>query len=153
MTAQSQTRRDPIDRPAPVPFIQTTLTSAQTGGLIVIGAVLWLIAALFIRVTGAGLFVAGNPWLIALFIASLPVGWLLAVLPCRLMGLARPHYVQAATLMAAPALLLDGLAITWLPALYGVGVPGLELGAAWLLWGVGASFAFANLIAAELLPA
>jgi Family of unknown function (DUF5367) len=152
MTAQGQTR-DRIDHAATTRRTGAGLTTAQLIGLLVMGDVLWFVAAMFIRFAGQGLFTAGNPWLIALFVGSLPVAWALVAIPCRMLRVARPHYVKAATLMAAPALLLDGVAITWFPTLYGVGVPGLELAAAWLLWGVGASFVFANLIEAERMPA
>jgi hypothetical protein len=35
-------------------------------------------------------------------------------------------------------MLCDGIALTWAPSVYGGVSPRLALGAAWLLWGVGA---------------
>jgi hypothetical protein len=46
-------------------------------------------------------------------------------------------------LVALPAALLDGIALTWLPGLYAGNATDQRAAGAWLLWFLGASFAAA----------
>ncbi len=104
---------------------------------VALGAVLWLVAALFIRVVGQPLFSLANRWLYALFAACFPVGWLLIVTCLALGRVSRSAALVPVTLMCVTSLLLDGIAISRFPSLYGTSPEHVMLGAAWLLWGVG----------------
>lgn len=70
-----------------------------------------------------------------LFVLSIPTAWLCIVSVRRLAGLAPAQVLTGTALITAVVALLDGVAMTWWPALYGG--PAL-LAAAWLLWFVGA---------------
>ena len=108
-----------------------------------LGAIFWLAAALFIRFAGDRLFHLGNPWLSVLFAASVPVGWLFIVVCLRVGGLGQREALAPVAIMCATGLLLDGVAISSFPSLYGASSEQVMLGAAWLLWGVGALLALA----------
>jgi hypothetical protein len=110
---------------------------------VILGAVFWLEALLFIRFGGEGLFVNSNPWLLLLFICSIPVAWILVKISAVVGKVDGDDLLSAVTIMSLTALLLDGIALTWCQDWYGLAQSGLLLAAAWLLWGVGVSLAFA----------
>jgi hypothetical protein len=109
----------------------------------ILGAVFWLEALLFIRFGGESLFVNGNPRLLLLFVASLPIAWILVKIGAVVGKVDGDDLLNAVTIMSLTALLLDGIALTWCQSWYGLAQSGLLLAAAWLLWGVGVSLAFA----------
>jgi hypothetical protein len=110
---------------------------------VILGAVFWLEALLFIRFGGEGLFVNSNPWLLLLFICSIPVAWILVKIGAVVGKVDGEDLLSAVTIMSLTALLLDGIALTWCQGWYGLAPSGLLLAAAWLLWGVGVSLALA----------
>jgi hypothetical protein len=98
------------------------------------GLIGWFIAAMFIRVAiPLGWF--APPLTAVMFIAAVPASWLLVELVRRLAGGA--DLLARVTIMCVVALLLDGLALVWLPGLYGASGAELLAPAAWLLFGVG----------------
>jgi hypothetical protein len=107
--------------------------------LVILGVVYWLEALLFIRFGGEGLFVNCNPWLLLLFVASLPIAWVLVKVSAVVGKIDREDLLSAVAIMALTAMLLDGVALTWFQGWYGLAPAGLLLAAAWLLWGVGVS--------------
>jgi hypothetical protein len=106
---------------------------------VILGTVFWLEALLFIRFGGESLFVNGNPWLLLLFIASIPVAGVLVKVSAVVGKVDREDLFSAVAIMALTATLLDGVALTWFQGWYGLTQAGLLLAAAWLLWGVGVS--------------
>ena len=104
---------------------------------VVLGAVFWLVAAFFIRLAGPPLFSLASPWLAVLFAASFPISWLLITMCLALGGVPRCAALVPVTIMCVTGLLLDGIAISRFPSLYGASPEQVMLGAAWLLWGVG----------------
>jgi hypothetical protein len=106
-----------------------------------LGVVFWFEALLFIRFGGESLFVNGNPWLLLLFAASIPIAWVLIKISTVVGKIERESVLTAVAIMALTALLLDGVALTWFQSWYGLAQTGLLLAAAWLLWGVGISLA------------
>lgn len=102
-----------------------------------IGAALWFVFALLIRVVGPSVFVPGTLALLLTFLALIPTAALLVWLTARLGGVQRQGLINAVCIMSFTAMLLDGVAITWAPGLYGLSGTPLALVAAWLLWGVG----------------
>jgi hypothetical protein len=110
--------------------------SSRTVLLIVAaGVVGWFVAALFIRFTAHLGWYGGGLANIILFAASAPVALALAELVRRLAP--KGQSSVAAALLVTPALLLDGLALTWTPGLYGNAAGGPHNGSTWLLYGVG----------------
>lgn len=111
------------------------LCPGQAGRLVVLSLVLWAVAAAGIHAAIPAGWFQGLP-LVALYVASLPLAWGCLNLVRRI-GRLRPGQGAAAMLAALfPAMLCDGLALAFWPAIYGP--PGAPLAAAagWLLWGL-----------------
>jgi Family of unknown function (DUF5367) len=111
---------------------------------VILGAIFWFEALLFIRLEGAALFVNGNPWLVFLFVTSIPVVWILVKIGAVVGKIDGDDLLSAVAIMAVTGTLLDGMALTWFQSWYGLSQAGLLLAAAWLLWGVGISLALAK---------
>jgi hypothetical protein len=105
----------------------------------ILGAVFWFEALLCIRFGGETLFVNGNPWLLLLFAASIPVAGVLVKVSAVVGKIDREDLFSAVAIMVLTATLLDGVALTWFQGWYGLTPAGLLLAAAWLLWGIGVS--------------
>ena len=108
-------------------------------GFVMLGIIFWFEALLFIRFGGESLFVNGNPWLLLLYVASIPIAWISIEISAIVGKIDREDLLNAVVIMALTALLLDGVALTWFQSWYGLAPTGLLLAAAWLLWGVGIS--------------
>ena len=114
---------------------------ASSAKLLVLSVVLWIVGVATIRLVapcgrcaprvGAGLF-----------LATVPVAGATGDVAKRVAG-GRVPLLQATTVASVPALLLDGLALGWAPAIYGPAAMPLQAPAAWLLWFVGVSLAVA----------
>jgi hypothetical protein len=116
------------------------LTGRQAGILIIYGAVLWFLAAMLVRVlTPMGAL--SGVWQIATYGLVVP-GTVPAIWIARAVArLARGQTAMGLMIVTATALLLDGVAFAWFPALYGAD-PALWLaGAAVILWGAGVGLA------------
>ncbi len=112
------------------------MTVGRTLLFLVIGAVAWYLAALLIRFYGDVLLTGGWEHRATVAVAALAaplVTWLVA----RATGTPPHAMTHPMALMVMIAVLLDGLAVTWAPELYGGPGPTLSYGAAFLLWGVG----------------
>jgi hypothetical protein len=119
----------------PVPT-SPRLSTVQTITLAVIGAVYWFIAALIVRWTAANW--VGNDPMTAVVFGLIVVGTVPALLlGYRVAGVARAHAAIGATIMTAAALLLDGVALTWVRALYGSDPATVLGGSAAIMWGAG----------------
>ncbi len=113
--------------------------------LVALSVLLWGVGVGMIRQTSPlGLFAAG-PASWALLAATLPLVWLCLRVCRRVAGGPDADIVQVAALASAPALLLDGLAMSLAPWLYGPIEAGRRAGAGWVLWFVGATLALAFL--------
>ncbi len=112
------------------------LAPRQITTLAVIGAAYWFIAAIIVRATAAGW--VGNDRLTALVFGLIMPGTVVALLVgYRLAGVGRNHAAIGATIMTGTASLLDGLALSWLPSLYGETPVVVLGGAAAILWAAG----------------
>ena len=113
-----------------------SLTPRQTGILIAFGAAGWFAAALLIRFLEPFNVFAGTArvWTYLLIIpGSVPLVWI---------GQAMTRHTRvqrglAAAIFTTTALLLDGLAVAWIPWLYGTTTDHVLAGAAAILWGAG----------------
>ncbi len=111
-----------------------------------LGVFFWFLALVFIRIAGPTLFVNGNPVLFVLFAVSVPVAWALIKFSAAVGKVQGRALFSAVAIMCLTALMLDGVAITWLPSAYGLPATSLVLAAAWLLWGIGVSLLVAFLL-------
>jgi hypothetical protein len=124
------------------------LSRAQFGRLALFAVGFWYVAAVFIRFgLPAGLY-GGGPGAL-LFAATVPLAWGSVWLAARVAGLRPAQVVPGTAFACAVAMLCDGVALTWAPGVYGGASAGLALGAAWLLFGVGAILVAALLTASR----
>ncbi len=131
-----------VGRPTPDTGAPSRLRANQVVSLAVFGVVAWLVAALFIRYsTPWGLFSSAAS--VPLFVLTVPGAWLLVRVGRRVGSLQPSQLVAGIAVADAAALLCDGIALTWAPALYGTDAASILPAAAWLLWGVGVIFALA----------
>lgn len=108
-----------------------------------IGAGFWLVFVLLIRFWGEYLFIVGgasqnenhNPWLLGLFVVSIPLAWVLVKIVTTICNVKGNRVLTATVMMSITAMLLDGIALTWFQNWYGLEPTRLVLAAAWLLWG------------------
>jgi hypothetical protein len=118
-----------------------TSDSKSTSGmqfaiLAVMGAVYWFVAAMIVRWSAAAW--VGNTGMTLLVFALI----IAATAPALLVGMrvanvGRDRASLAATVMTMAALLLDGVALTWAPSLYGSDPVVVLGGAASIMWGAG----------------
>lgn len=103
---------------------------------IVVGAVLWFVAALMLQVMGPmGIYEGPSRFILYALIIPGTVPFLLVGF--RIAGLAGHQRFVGVSVMLMAAMLLDGIALAWFPALYG-GTPALVAGAGGtILWGAG----------------
>ena len=123
------------------------LGRSQMVRLVLIGAAFWIVATLAIRLWPRSLT---DPVLGAvMFATTLPIGWL-SVRLTRSAAALSPDQLPAGVMLAgAAAMLVDGAVLHWAPQVYGAGDLVVRLGAAWLLWGYGVSFAVALVMSAR----
>jgi hypothetical protein len=113
--------------------------------LIVVGAITWFIAAMFIRLALSQGWLDGGAVTFAIFAASLPVAASSIEFAHRLVKGARGHLMHTAAPICIVGLLLDGIAFVWASKLYTANPSLLAAGGAWLLWTVGLTLAYASL--------
>ena len=136
---------DTVLRPSSSPVTPANASTVQLPKLrlCVLSVLLWCAGVAAIRLAlPLGVFTAG-PAAWALLAATIPLAWLCLRLCVRIAGGAGAHIVDVAALVSAPALLLDGVAMSLAPWLYGPIEAGRRAGAAWVLWFVGATLALA----------
>jgi hypothetical protein len=116
------------------------LLPRQTAIAALLGAVLWLVAALILRGLGP-LGVYEGSARVLLYLAIIPGTIPVVLLLRRLAGLERDQTAIGMSVATAAAALLDGIALAWFPGLYG-GEVALQAGAgATILWGAGVGLA------------
>lgn len=123
----------------PSPALSGSLSGRQAMISAVLGAVLWLAAALLLNaLKDTGIYEgAGQAFLFAAIIpGTAPFIWLIA----KLAGLAKGQIALGTALAVGLATMLDGTALTWFPDLYG-GAQYTAGAGATILWGAGVSIA------------
>jgi hypothetical protein len=102
--------------------------------LIFLGVIFWFIAAMMIRFVGPLVFVPGSVVLPLTFVLSVPIAWAFVWVGLFLARAQGAAALPAMVVMSFTAMLLDGIALTFFPILYG---PTFAIGGAWILWGLG----------------
>ena len=121
------------------------LSNRQTVLLIVIGAVLWFLAAIILRLIAPMGALEGSA---RFFTYALVIpGTLPFVLLTRALVKLFPHQLFTGVAVATTtALLIDGIVIAWFPAVYGGSLPQVTNCAAIILWGAGIGLALAFIL-------
>ena len=116
------------------------LNTRQWSICALLGAALWFVAALLLQWLGPmGIFDGmARVWLYLLVIPGTAPFIFLIV---KLAGLTRSQIGVGAALVTMIAILLDGIALAWFPALYGSDVELIAGSGAVILWGGGVAMA------------
>ena len=118
------------------------LTTTQVAILTVYGAVLWLIAAMLVRIIGPMRALDGG-WGALTYTLVIP-GTVPAIIAARpLARLRRDQTLAGIVVVTATALLLDGIAHAWFSELYGTDPALIIKGAAVIFWGAGVGLVLA----------
>lgn len=112
------------------------LTPRQYVNLILIGAVLWFGAAMLLRILGPMGIYEGRArvWL---YLLVIPGTWPFVPLTRRLASLAPGQIAIGLATATATATLIDGVALAWLPWIYGETIELIAGAGAVILWGAG----------------
>lgn len=114
---------------------QTITPTLRLPSCVTLGVVFWFAAAMLIRFLGPTFFGSGNMMLMLLaFVATVPIAWVFFWLGITLVGAKGAAVMPTMVVMSFTAMLLDGIALTFFPTLYG---PTFAIGGAWILWGLG----------------
>lgn len=126
----------------PSPLASPALTPRQMAILIPYGALLWFLAALLVRMLnpmGALGGVAGIITYALVIPGTIPTIMIMR----RIAGIAPAQLIAATALTVATALLLDGVAHGWFPALYGPDPTRHAAGSGAIFWGAGVAIVLA----------
>ena len=124
------------------------LTNGQTLTLVIIGAVLWFAAATLLRTIGPNGAFEGNRHIL-LYALTIPATLPFVSMVQKLARLANNQIAIGYSLATATALLLDGIAVAWLPSLYGSEPSVVTNSAAAILWGAGVGIMLAFIMNRE----
>lgn len=132
--------------PTPSPRASARLTPARIAVLMAFATFVWFLAALFIRWAGPnGLF---HGWRgIGLYAATIPATVPLNARARKLARLGKGEMVAVIAVTSATATMLDGVAMSQFPQLYGGDPKVIADGAAWLLWAIGVAGALSLITA------
>lgn len=118
------------------PHTRLPLSTSQIVTMAIFGAVVWFVAGMALGYLGPmGIYEGTNRAVLYALIVPGTVPFVM--LARRIGGLASNQIAIAYAVATTVAMLLDGLALAWFPALYG-GTPEMVAGAgATILWGAG----------------
>lgn len=124
------------------------LTATQTTILVIYGSVLWFAAAILVRMLGPMGALDGG-WGLLTYVLVIP-GTVPAIIAARPLAKLRSDQTTVGiAVVTATALLLDGIAHSWFPALYGTDAALLVKGAAAIFWGAGVALVLAIMMNRE----
>lgn len=112
--------------------------------LVVLGVVIWFIAAMFIRLALPQAWLNGGAATVVVFLLSLPVAAVSIEAVHRVTRGEEGGLLRTASIISSVGLILDGLAFVWASTLYTTDMGSLAFGGAWLLWIVGMTLAYAT---------
>jgi hypothetical protein len=118
------------------------LTAIQIVILAIYGAVLWFAAAMLVRAIGPMGALDGG-WRLLSYALVIP-GTVPAIIIARpIAKLRADQTIAGISVVTATALLLDGIAHAWFPAIYGTDPALIVKGAAAIFWGAGVGLVLA----------
>jgi hypothetical protein len=125
-----------------------TLRPAQIVVLAAFSTFVWFLAAMFIRFVGPmGVFHGYK--VVALYGLTIPATLPLNARSRKLVQAPKGQMVTVIAVTSAVATMLDGLAMSLFPALYGADSTITGAGAAWLLWAIGVAGVLSLITAAR----
>lgn len=112
------------------------LGSGQIAMSALLGAVLWFLAAMLLRILGPMGVYDGTAQII-LYVLIVPGTVPFVFIIQKLAKLARDQIALGIAVATATAALLDGVALAWFPSLYGTEIEYIAGAGAAILWGAG----------------
>ena len=125
-----------------------TLTAAQFRRSLLVGVVLWFIAAMILRLVGPMGAFEGNARYLTYALVILGT-WPFALAMPWMAGVSRAQMVPSVGAATLAASLLDAVALAWVPQLYGSRIEIVAGAGATILWGVGVGLAMAFYLGAR----
>ncbi|MEZ4887822.1 MAG: DUF5367 family protein [Chitinophagales bacterium] len=122
------------------------MKNSQTPLFVVLGAIFWFAAAMTIRLLGATVFSANNPYLIGMFVLAFPITCLFIFITMKVAKIKSSELLVPAAIMTYSATFLDAIALAWFGELYGETLEIRLYGATWILWGVGIGLLLAHFL-------
>jgi cation transport ATPase len=113
---------------------QTSTPALRLPLCIILGIIFWFAAAMIIRFLGPIFFGSGTVLQVVAFVITIPIAWVFFWLGVTLARAKGTVVMPTMVVMSFTAMLLDGVALTFFPTLYG---PTYAIGGAWILWGLG----------------
>jgi hypothetical protein len=124
------------------------LTNSQTFFLVIIGAALWFLAAIILRIV-APMGALEGPTRALTYTLVIPGTLPFVYLTKMLVKLRADQIFTGIGVVTAAALLIDGVVVAWFPALYGGALPQVTNCAAAILWGAGVGLVLAFILNKE----
>jgi hypothetical protein len=130
----------------------SSLTSTKIAILVAFSTVVWFLAAMFIRFIGpTGIFQGVQ--VVVLYLVTIPATMPLNARSRKLARLPKRQMVSVIAVTSATATMLDGVAMSQFPQLYGSDPAIIAGGAAWLLWAIGVAGVLSLVTSAQATPA
>jgi len=117
------------------------LTSSQVAVLVALGAILWFLAAMLLRIIGP-MGVHEGLGRVVLYLLVVPGTFPFVLGIKKLARLADHQLALGVAVATATATLLDGIALAWFPALYGTDIQHFAGAGAVILWGAGVGLVY-----------
>jgi hypothetical protein len=124
------------------------LTNRQTLLLVIIGAALWFLAAIILRVV-APMGALDGPARAVTYALVIPGTLPFIYLTRMLVNLRVDQLFTGVAVVTTTALLIDGLVVAWFPGVYGGSLPQVTHCAAAILWGAGVGLTLAFILNKE----
>jgi hypothetical protein len=121
------------------------LSNQQTVLLVVVGAVLWLLAAIILRLIVPLGALEGSARFVT-YALVIPATMPFIILTRTLVKLVPHQLFTGVAVATTTALLIDGIVIAWFPAVYGGALPQVTNCAATILWGAGVGLTLAFIL-------
>jgi hypothetical protein len=119
---------------APVSNARLPFSAHQLAIIVIIGWTVWFLGALLCRFSGAMGWFDGTSRIL-LYAAVIPGTVPVIFLIKRTAQTGDAHIALASSIATAAAIMLDGIALAWFPALYGPGIAQTAASGAVILWG------------------
>jgi hypothetical protein len=111
-----------------------------------LGILFWFVAAMMVRFLGNTVFTENNPYLILMFVLTIPITFGFLFITQKAANLAKTELLRPIVIITFTAAFLDGIAMTWFRKLYSESFEVSFYGSALILWGVGMGLFLAHFL-------
>jgi hypothetical protein len=112
-----------------------------------LGVLFWFVAAIIVRFFGDAVFTENNPYLILMFVLTIPITFGFLFITQKVANLSKTELLRPIVIITFTAAFLDGIAMTWFRKLYSESFEVSFYGSALILWGVGMGLFLAHFLA------